>query len=132
MRQRGNYRAIQDLILSTARADGYSVVISLPIDPGQAGKSQIAQLSSHLAGYRIYTSREQGSKMSRALPVAAQVEAGNFAVRRGPWNQIFIDELMSFPQGAKDDQVDAMSRAFITLLDLPNSSRQLYVPFNAR
>ncbi len=97
-RIRGNYSTVQDVIPRTARSDGHSVVISLPIDPGQAGKSQIAQLSSLLAGYRIYTSREQGSKLSRALLVAAQVEAGNFTIRRGLWNQAFIDELISFPQ----------------------------------
>jgi predicted phage terminase large subunit-like protein len=132
VRMRGNYRAVQDMILCTARSDGLSVVVSLPIDPGQAGKSQIAQLSSMLAGFQIYTSREQGSKLSRALPVAAQIEAGNLAIRRGPWNQAFIDELISFPQGTKDDQVDALSRAFMTLLDFPGSSRRLFVPFNIR
>jgi predicted phage terminase large subunit-like protein len=108
------------------------VVISLAIDPGQAGKSQVAQLASVLAGYRLYTSREQGSKWSRAVLVAAQIEAGNFAVRRATWNQAFMDELSAFPQGAKDDQVDALSRAFITLSDLPNDARRLFVPFNAR
>lgn len=132
VRLKGNYRVVQDAILATAGADGHSVVISLPIDPGQAGKSQIAQLSSLLAGYRIYSSREQGSKVSRALLAAAQIEAGNFALRRGSWNQAFIDELISFPQGTKDDQVDALSRAFITLLDFPNNGRRLFVPFSTR
>jgi predicted phage terminase large subunit-like protein len=132
VRLRGNYRVVQDTILSTAQSDGHSVVISLPIDPGQAGKSQVAQLSSLLAGYRIYTSREQGSKLSRAMLVAAQIEAGNVMMRRGSWSPAFIDELISFPQGTKDDQVDALSRAFTTLLDFPNGSRKLYVPFNVR
>jgi predicted phage terminase large subunit-like protein len=132
VRLRDSYRAVQDKILSTARSDGHSVVISLAIDPGQAGKSQVAQLASVLAGYRLYTSREQGSKWSRAVLVAAQIEAGNFAVRRATWNQAFMDELSAFPQGAKDDQVDALSRAFITLSDLPNDARRLFVPFNAR
>jgi predicted phage terminase large subunit-like protein len=132
VRLRGNYRQVQEAILSTARSDGHSVVISLPIDPGQAGKGQIAQLSSLLAGYRIYTSREQGSKVSRALLVAAQIEAGNFVIRRGSWNQEFIYELTSFPQGTKDDQVDALSRAFITILDFPTGARRLFLPYNVR
>jgi predicted phage terminase large subunit-like protein len=132
VRMRGNYRAVEDVILSTAHSDGHSVVISLPIDPGQAGKSQIAQLASLLAGYRIYTSREQGSKLSRALLVAAQIEAGNFTLRQASWTQAFVDELISFPQGTKDDQVDALSRAFMTLLDFPDGSRRLFVPFNIR
>ena len=132
VRLRGNYLTIRETILSTAQSDGHEVVISLPIDPGQAGKSQIAELSSLLAGYRIYTSREQGSKLSRALLVATQIEAGNVMVRRGRWHQTFVDELASFPQGTKDDQVDALSRAFITIADLPVSGRRLFVPFNVR
>jgi predicted phage terminase large subunit-like protein len=132
VRLRDNSRVVQEAILSTARSDGHPVIISLPIDPGQAGKSQAAQLSSLLAGYRIYTSREQGSKWSRALLAASQIEAGNFAVRKGAWYQAFVDELRSFPQGTKDDQVDALSRAFITLSDFPGTSRRLFVPFNVR
>jgi predicted phage terminase large subunit-like protein len=63
---------------------------------------------------------------------AAQIEAGNFFTRQGPWYQAFIDELSSFPHGPKDDQVDALSRAFITLSDLPTGRRTLFLPFNHR
>jgi predicted phage terminase large subunit-like protein len=120
------------MILSIAHSDGHPVVISIPVDPGQAGKGQIAQLSSLLSGFRLYTSREQGSKLSRAMLAAAQVDTGNLVVRRSSWYETFIDELRSFPQGTKDDQIDALSRAFITLSDFPASGRRLFVPFNAR
>jgi predicted phage terminase large subunit-like protein len=132
IRLRDNYRTVQETILSTARSDGHSVIISLPIDPGQAGKGQIAQMSSLLSGFRIYSSREQGSKWSRAQLVAAQIEVGNFAVLQAPWRQAFIDELSQFPNGEKDDQVDALSRAVITLADLPHGGRRVFVPFNVR
>ncbi len=132
VRFREAFQKVQESIISTAQRDGHSVVISLPIDPGQAGKSQISMLSSSLAGYRIYSSRENGAKISRALAVASQIEAGNFFISPAPWNQTFIDELESFPQGDKDDQVDALSRAFNTLTDLPGNTRRLFVPFNAR
>ena len=111
VRVRDNSQQIRETILATARADGHSVIVSLPIDPGQAGKAQAAQLTSALAGYRVYASREQGSKVSRALPVASQIEAGNFLALRSPWLRAFLDELADFPQGSKDDQVDALSRA---------------------
>jgi predicted phage terminase large subunit-like protein len=132
VRLRGNYRLVQETILATARLDGHATVISLPIDPGQAGKSQIAQLSSLLAGFRIYTSQERGSKVSRASLAATQINAANFGIRQGSWNQAFNDELSSFPQGTKDDQVDALSRAFITLADFPTSGRRIFVPYNIR
>jgi predicted phage terminase large subunit-like protein len=132
IRLRGDFRTVQETILSVARSDGHAVVISLPIDPGQAGKGQIATLSSLLSGYRLYTSREQGSKLTRALLASVQIETGNFCMREASWNQAFTDELRSFPQGAKDDQVDALSRAFITLSDFPSGGRRLFVPFNTR
>ena len=132
VRLRGNAHTVEDAITATARSDGHAVVISLPIDPGQAGKAQIARLSSLLQGYRISSTREQGSKAARAAPVAAQIEAGNVAALKAPWLAEFIDELGAFPHGHKDDQVDALSRAFLTLLDLPGASRRVFIPFNVR
>ena len=46
------------------------------------------------------------------MPVASQANAGNLSLLRAPWNRALLDELAAFPSGAKDDQVDALSRAF--------------------
>ena len=46
------------------------------------------------------------------MPVASQADAGNLALLRAPWNRVLLEELRDFPHGAKDDQVDALSRAF--------------------
>jgi predicted phage terminase large subunit-like protein len=132
IRLRANHRTVQETIMSTARLDGHSVIVSLPIDPGQAGKSQAAHLSAMLVGYRVYASREQGSKISRAMRVAAQVEAGNLAVRRALWNQAFIQELGEFPNGPKNDQIDALSRAVSTLSELADGIRRLTLPYGIR
>ena len=51
------------------------------------------------------------------MPIASQVEAGNLALLRGDWNAVFLDELSEFPNGSKDDQIDALSRAFAMLTD---------------
>ena len=53
-----------------------------------------------------------GSKINRAEPFSAQVQAGNVMVLEGPWNDIYLSELESFPDGAHDDLVDASSDAF--------------------
>lgn len=132
VRLREGHKRIQDLIVSTAKSDGHSVIISLPIDPGQAGKSQIGFLSSLLSGFQILSSKENGSKISRAIPVVAQLETGNISMVRGDWNKAFIDELEQFPDGGKDDQVDALSRAFNVITNIPESGRKLYIPFNSR
>ncbi len=50
-------------------------------------------------------------KTSRALPWAARAEAGKVALVSGEWVNRFIDECVSYPVGAHDDQVDAVSGA---------------------
>ena len=103
-------------ILNTAAADGRGVHISLPQDPGQAGKTQILYLTRALAGYPVTSSPESGDKVTRAELPAAQVNVGNVLMLRGAWNNSFIDELRVFPNGTFDDQVDAFSRAFAELI----------------
>lgn len=100
------------LISHTAQVDGFGVRIGLPQDPGQAGKQQVLYLTKKLAGYRVESSPETGDKTTRAMAVASQCNVGNLYLVRGDWNHAFIDELASFPGGTKDDQVDALSRAF--------------------
>lgn len=100
-----------------AAVDGKSVVISVPQDPGQAGKAQKAHLAGKLHGFNVHFSPESGSKEDRARPVAAQVEAGTVFLVRGEWNNRFLDEFASFPRGARSDQVDAVSRAYAYLVE---------------
>ena len=104
--------AVEQLMHATAQADGKSVRVGIPEDPGQAGKSQVSHLTRLLAGYVVIASRETGSKITRAAPIAAQVEAGNLKIVEGSWNQIFLEELACFPDSDKDDQVDALCRGF--------------------
>ena len=104
-------------LLNTAAADGRGTKISIPQDPGQAGKTQVLYLTRALAGYSVTTSPETGSKITRAEPFAAQVNVGNVLMLRGDWNTAFTDELRMFPNGTFDDQVDACSRAFGMFVD---------------
>ena len=66
------------------------------------------------------------------MPVASQIEAGNVALVRAEWTDIFLEELRDFPYGRKDDQVDALSRAFAMLTELGRPARRLHVPLLAR
>jgi predicted phage terminase large subunit-like protein len=60
--------------------------------------------------------------------VASQVEAGNLAVVRANWNHAFLEELRDFPFGRKDDQVDALSRAFTVLTEKGQPARRIALP----
>lgn len=106
---------VERLIVNTASQDGLECRISLPQDPGQAGKAQASYLVQKLAGYNVSTSTESGDKVTRASPMAAQAEAGNIDILEGEWNDTFLNELSIFPAGAKD-QTDAASRAFNELV----------------
>ena len=55
-----------------------------------------------------------GSKIARAYAVTPLWAAGNVFLppaEHYPWLRDFVDELVSFPAGAHDDQVDAMTQA---------------------
>jgi predicted phage terminase large subunit-like protein len=103
-------------IVNTAQLDGRPVKVSIPQDPGQAGKTQVTYLTRALAGFNVNATPETGDKVTRAEPLAAQVNAGNVLMLRGPWNQALINELRMFPNGKHDDQVDALSRAFAEVM----------------
>lgn len=104
------------LIKNTALADGRMLKQSLPQDPGQAGKSQVAAFAKLLAGHNVHFSLESGDKVVRATPMASQINAGNVLMVRAPWNKVFTDECRMFPFGKYDDQVDAAARGLNQLL----------------
>lgn len=107
---------VRQLMRQVAESDGHQVVQDVPQDPGQAGKAQKSDLAALLEGYDARFSPETGSKEDRARPLAAQAEAGNLCVVRGPWNDAFIGEACSFPNGEFKDQVDAASRAYARII----------------
>lgn len=119
----------ESLIVSTAKIDTINVEVSVPQDPGAAGKIQARSLVGALAGFRAYYSVEGPSKEIRALSFAAQCEAGNVWIVEGEWNEAYLDELVKFPAGSFKDQVDATSRAFsrFVLSKMPGSIQPILV-----
>jgi predicted phage terminase large subunit-like protein len=113
--------AVRSLIRATADADGKLVEISLPQDPGQAGKVQARDYVAMLSGFVARAEPETGDKTTRAEPFAVQCEAGNVQIVRGSWNEAYVDELCLFPGGSFKDQVDASSGAF-GRLSAPNNT----------
>jgi len=116
IRTRDEGARVRNLISATAEIDGVKVSISLPQDPGQAGKVQAQDFIAMLAGYKVHAEPETGDKESRAEPFSAQCEGGNVYLVRGEWNEAYLDELCAFPSGKFKDQVDASSGAFGRLI----------------
>lgn len=93
------------------------VKVVIPQDPGQAGVDQADSYVKELVGHNVKTIRETGDKIVRADPYAAQWQAGNVELVKGPWNEAFLAEHESFGDGVgHDDQVDAGAGAFIELI----------------
>ncbi|WP_313007444.1 phage terminase large subunit [Brevundimonas vesicularis] len=115
VRDRDTPHKVEALIANTASQDGAEVQVSLPQDPGQAGKAQVATLIKMLSAYTARATPETGDKETRFGPFSAQCEAGNVDVLRGPWNEEWFMQLESFPDAAHDDDADSTARAFNTL-----------------
>lgn len=111
-RFQGSPLEVENTLYNTATQDGKTVSISIPEDPGQAGKAQSQMYIRKLAGYNVKAIRRTGDKLTYARPLAAQIEAGNVKLVRGDWNKDFLREFSMFPDGQNDDQVDAVSDAF--------------------
>lgn len=124
MREEGH--EVRRVIKAIAETDGKQVVISLPQDPGQAGKVQARDFVAGLAGWIVRTAQETGDKYTRAEPFSVQCEAGNVYYLEGDWNEAYLDELCEFPAGQHDDQVDATSGAFGRLISA--TSGKILIP----
>ncbi len=127
VRFQGGPEAVREAIHRTAVADAEQygrVHIALSQEPGAAGKIVANDFIKMLAGFTVTATPDSGSKIVRAGGFAAQVNAGHVTVLKAPWNTSLLDEMEIFPGGRNDDQVDACSKAFGALIDLPPIARR--------
>jgi predicted phage terminase large subunit-like protein len=78
------------------------------------GSAVIQMLGRELPGILPVT--PEGGKVARAAAVSPLIEAGNVYLPHPqlmPWVNDFIEECAGFPNGAHDDQVDAMTQALL-------------------
>jgi len=112
---------VRELIKITCIADKAKygrVVTRLPQDPGQAGKAQAESFLKFLAGFIVKILPESGDKVTRAEPFSAQwlglegMDKGNVDVLIADWNEMYFNQMESFPQSDFKDMVDGSSSAF--------------------
>lgn len=128
---------VRELIKMTCIADKAKygrVMTRLPQDPGQAGKAQAESFLKFLAGFPIKVLPESGDKVTRAEPLSAQwlglegMEKGNVDVLVAEWNEMYFNQLESFPETQFKDMVDASSSAFH---EIENSATYSAPPVNS-
>lgn len=106
-----------DLIVRVARQDGMHV--HQVLEGEKIGITQLDYLISdpRLRGYTIKRVPVQGDKLARLSGIAARSKYGKLKIVLARWNKEFLDELVMFPSAPHDDQVDALSGAYIYMTD---------------
>jgi predicted phage terminase large subunit-like protein len=108
---------VEKTLSAVASQDGKDVLIGIEGDPGQAGVVEAKMQARLLAGYNVKINTVHDPKGVRSKPMRAQVEAGNFMLVEGPWNEAFIREAVNYDgtNASPSDQVDAACGAFFLL-----------------
>jgi predicted phage terminase large subunit-like protein len=91
------------------------------------GSAVIQMLSNEIPG--ILPVNPEGGKIARAAAVSPLIEAGNVYLPHplyAPWVTEFIEECAAFPNGAHDDQVDAMTQALLRWNLVPSQTIVCY------
>lgn len=120
--KKGRWSALEreTVIRETAIEDGPDVTVWVEQEPGSGGKESaentvrmIGNLRKDGRAFTCRMDRVTGDKIERAMPLSAQVEAGNVYLYRAPWNAEFVGEAHAFePNSRLKDQVDAAAGAF--------------------
>lgn len=103
---------VTPFMADVALSDGPAVTVGFEQKGymSRAGKALVKD--SRLHRYKIFGYPKETDKVTNALPFAARVGQQFVDIVEGHWNDDFLDELMSFPRGAHDDQVDAAAGAY--------------------
>ena len=108
---------VENKVKQTARTDGKARTIWIEQEPGSAGVFVKHVFKKLLAGWSVWFDKVTGKKEIRWLPFAAQVEAGNVNMVKGPWNNDVLEELDMQPDAPRKDITDCLSGAFSKLAD---------------
>ncbi len=114
--------AVKEVVQQTALGDEEGTEIWIEQEPGSSGIAVISDYVTSLPQYVVKGFRASREKIYRAAPFASQAEAKNVMMRKGAWNEAYLDEMEQFPStssSVKNDQVDASSGAYNVLAEHP-------------
>jgi len=132
-----SFRCAKDALGNLYIADGYRARIEYPdqrryilermraesstehgIEAALHGRAFVQDLRRELGPGRFAFRgvRVDTDKLTRALAWLNLAEEGKLFLVRGPWIDAFLDEVVQFPTGRHDDQIDAVSLA-VNMLD---------------
>ncbi len=107
VRRRLDFPSLERLIIDCAAAEPGAQVL---IEDKASGTQLIQDLCQKGTLYPIAILPE-ADKVTRMAAQSAKIEAGQvFLPEQAPWLEDFQNEVLAFPHGAHDDQVDSMSQ----------------------
>lgn len=92
----------------------YPKALAKLVEDKAAGPSVIAMLNKKIPGLVAWPPK--GSKLQRLNAVIPLIESGNVYLPDTPWAKELIEEAAAFPNGAHDDQVDALTQGLTYLM----------------
>lgn len=107
VRERVAYPELKRRVIETKRRHGADILL---IEDAGSGSALIQDLTGE--GIRVKAVRPEGDKVFRMSGESARIESGGlFVPSEAPWLAELRGELLAFPHGRHDDQVDALSQA---------------------
>lgn len=110
---------VERLIVAATSDAPQNMPIRIEQEPGSSGKHFIGSLARNaMTGRNFQGVPSTGPKQERARALASAI-ANRLVLTRpeAGWRMDLLNELRSFPEGAHDDQVDALTGAFNELND---------------
>ena len=108
IRGRWEWPTCRRVMISTMQSERNVVHYIESAVHGRAAVQDLLQ-APEVADVAILPLHVDRDKVSRALPWAVRASAGKVMLVEGSWVNDFLEEVVSFPNGRHDDQVDAVS-----------------------
>jgi len=111
VRGRWDWPTVVERIRETALQDGAQVSQGIEAVGTQKGVWQTLRREPGLAGVPLFPVTPRGDKLTRALPLLSKAKAGQLVLLKRVWTDELVGEMLGFPLGEHDDQVDALGLA---------------------
>ncbi|MDG1416120.1 MAG: phage terminase large subunit [Alphaproteobacteria bacterium] len=100
------------------------------VEDKASGQSLIQELRNE-SGIAVIPRKVVNDKVARVNAVTDLIEGGRvFLPKEAPWLDDFLQECVEFPDGAHDDQVDALSIVLDVLSRVPSTGNTFNVPLS--
>jgi len=124
IRGRWEWPDVHRMLITTSKVEG--IPVGFEVGGQQGGFFQELQRDPELRGIALKSYKPSADKLTRALPWIARAEAGKVYLVRGKWLADFLEECQFFTgaSGDQDDQIDAVSGAYIMLGGVSRKPRE--------